>query len=82
MKWGEFASLLTGLSADSPLGRVVQIRCEDDPKVLERFTPQQRRIRNKWREKAASSVSADNMNAVLEGFKQMFIKMAGGENSG
>lgn len=34
MKWNEFASLLSGIGADSPLGRLVQIRLEDDKDVL------------------------------------------------
>ncbi len=81
MKWGEFASLLAGLSADSPLGRIVQIRCENDPKILEKFTPQQHKIRNDWREKTAKQVSAESFDSFLEAMKNTFIKMAGGEVS-
>lgn len=33
---------------DTPLGSVVSIRAEKDPKVLKRFTKEQREIRNKW----------------------------------
>lgn len=49
MTWDEFCSLLTGLSEKSPLARVVQIRLENDPKVLERFNSAQHRIRSEWR---------------------------------
>ena len=77
MKWGEFAALLSGLSADSPLGRVVAVRCEDDPKIIERFTPQQRRIRAEWRQRTAQSVSGERLNEALDFFKNMFKGMAG-----
>lgn len=82
MKWGEFASLLAGLSADSPLGRVVQIRCENDPKIIERFTPSQRRIRDEWRAKALKKVSTQSRDEALEAIKNMFISMAGGAENG
>ena len=45
MPWREFKQLLTGIGPDTPLGRIVAIRCEDDKDVLKNFTPDQRRIR-------------------------------------
>lgn len=72
MKWGEFVALLSGLSAESPLGRVVQIRCENDPKILEKFTPQQHRIRREWRQRTAQNVSDERLDEALEFFKNMF----------
>lgn len=82
MRWGEFAALLSGLSEDSPLGRIVRIRAENDPKILERFTPHQHRIRNEWRRKAALRVSAEGRDEILEILKNTFISMAGGVNNG
>lgn len=76
MKWGEFAALLAGLSADSPLGRIVRIRCENDPKTLEHFTPAQRRIRNEWKAKQAGGVSQEALDSFLENIKNVFIGMA------
>lgn len=32
MSWGEFCSLLSGLMPDTPLGQIVGIRSEKDPK--------------------------------------------------
>lgn len=78
MRWGEFAALLSGLSEDSPLGRIVRIRAENDPKILEHFTPNQHRIRNEWRRKTALKVSAKDRDEVLEMLKNTFISMAGG----
>lgn len=40
----------------TPLGRIVAIRLEDDPEVLQRYTPEQRRIRNAWRQRQAKQL--------------------------
>ena len=77
MKWGEFAALLSGLSADSPLGRVVAVRCETDPKIIEKFTPAQRRIHREWRNRRAQSVGEKQLGEALDFFKNMFKGMAG-----
>lgn len=76
MKWDEFCSLLSGLSADTPLGRVVQIRLENDKKVLEHFTSSQRKIRSKWRSRQAKNVTPQDAAEAIENFKQMFLSLA------
>lgn len=78
MKWDEFRSLLSGIGPDTPLGRIVSIRSEDDKNILKYFTKEQHRIRNEWRQRKASSVTADQMAQVLEEMKQALISMAGG----
>ena len=82
MKWDEFCALLAGLSADSPLGRIVQIRAENDPKILKNFTVHQRKIRNEWRNKKAFTVSEKSMDNALNDFKNMFISLTGGAKNG
>ncbi len=77
MKWGEFCALLSGLNADSPLGRIVQIRAENDPKILKHFTAHQKRIRSEWRNKAAANVSENARDDAVEFFKNLFISLAG-----
>lgn len=78
MPWSEFTNLVTGLLPETPLGAIVKIRSEDDPDVLKRFTPDQRAIRNKWRERQALQQldnpevlkqSMDNLSKML---KSMF----------
>ncbi len=59
MTWDEFSSLLVGLNADTPLGNLIQIRSEDDPKVLEHFTSAQHKIRNDWRSRHKAPVNTD-----------------------
>lgn len=48
MSWQEFCTLLSGLLPDTPLGKIVSIRAEKDPKVLKNFTKEQKKIRNDW----------------------------------
>lgn len=49
MSWGEFITLLSGLNSKTPLGQIVAIRSENDKEILKHYTPEQHRIRNKWR---------------------------------
>ena len=48
MSWREFSDLLSCLSADTALGRVVAIRSETDREVLKNFTKGQKEIREEW----------------------------------
>lgn len=78
MKWDEFADLIAGLGPETPLGRMVAIRSEDDKEVLKHFTKEQKRIRSEWRSRQAKAVSKEQAAAYLETIKQALIKMAGG----
>lgn len=48
MAYSDWSLLVAGLMEDTPLGRVVSIRCESDPSVLRQMTPEQRKIRSDW----------------------------------
>lgn len=78
MKWDEFRTLLVGISPETPLGRIVAIRAEENKEVLKHFTRDQRRIRSEWRRRRAQQVSVDERDKVLEALKQAFTAMAGG----
>lgn len=78
MPWSEFTNLVTGLLPETPLGAVVRIRSEDDPKMLKNFNKDQLAIRSKWRERQALrqldnpevlKKSMDNLSSML---KSMF----------
>ena len=78
MPWSEFTNLVAGLLPETPLGAIVRIRSEDDPKMLEQFNSDQIAIRSKWREKQALQQlsnhevlkqSMDNLSSML---KSMF----------
>ncbi|MCR1990141.1 bacteriophage Gp15 family protein [Blautia coccoides] len=81
MKWDEFKDMLSGLGPDTPLGRIVSIRAEDDPEILEYFSPEQKRIRMEWRTRRAKAMSQENMEGFLESMKQALIYAAGGERA-
>ena len=76
MSWDEFMTLLSGINGDTPLGRIVSIRAEKDPKVIKEFTKEEKRIYNKWRHKQAKEVSKEEFDAAMKQFEMMF-KMIG-----
>lgn len=76
MKWQEFADLLSGLSPETPLGRMVAIRSESNPDVIKNFTPDQKRIRAEWAKKSASHVTEEQMRTMLDSLKAAFIANA------
>lgn len=78
MKWMEFRTLLAGLGPETPLGRIVSIRSEEDEDILKCFTKEQRRIRNEWLKRKAQNVSQEDLDNILEHLKSTFINMAGG----
>jgi len=48
MSWSEFCSLLSGIMPDTPLGNIVSIRAEKDPKRIKEFSKDQKKIHNDW----------------------------------
>lgn len=80
MKWDEFKDMMSGLGPDTPLGRIVAIRSENDPEVLKRFGPEQKRIRMEWRTKTAKAMSQEDMDSFLESMKEALVYAAGGKS--
>lgn len=76
MQWGELSSLISGLMPDTPLGRIVEIRCENDKERLKNFTQEQLQIRSDWRNKQVINVKEIDMKAVLEQMKQALVSIA------
>lgn len=77
MKWGELSSYISGLMHDTPLGNVVSIRSETDTEIIKKMTPEQKEIRNKWRNEQANKISKEEMKQILEGFKKSLISFVG-----
>lgn len=80
MSWSEFCTLLSGIMPDTPLGRIVSIRSEKDPKVLKNFTKEQKDIRNKWILRRNEKLKEDPVayKAYLDNF-QSWCKAAFGK---
>ncbi|WFF72671.1 Gp15 family bacteriophage protein [Proteiniclasticum sp. QWL-01] len=51
MSWEEFKNLLSGLGPETALGRVINIRSEDQKDTLRHFSEGQHKIRDDWRKK-------------------------------
>lgn len=64
MSWSEFCTLLSGLMPETPLGQVVSIRSEKDPKVLKNFTKEQKKIRSDWLNRKARQRNNDKAEYV------------------
>lgn len=77
MKWAEFSALLSGISPDTVLGRIVSIRSETDKNALKQFTKEQHRIRNEWQKKRAGMRTPEDAQEMLKQLKQIFVDMAG-----
>lgn len=65
--------------ADTPLGQVVSIRAERDPKVIKSFTPDQRRIHREWRKRQADKKmeNPEQLNKDMDALAKMFAIMFG-----
>ena len=76
MSWREFAYLLSGLSGDSPLGRIVSIRAEKDPERLKQMTREEKRIRTAWLTKQAKKKPQKEVDNALDQLKRAFIALS------
>lgn len=76
MSWREFSYFINGLSGDTPLGRIVSIRAENDPEQIKQFTPEQKRIRNEYRRKQALTKTDKEVDSALDQMKTALLKMA------
>lgn len=79
MPWQEFVDLLAGLGPDTPLGRIVSIRLEDDEDTLKHFTKEQHRIRNEWQKRIAKNRTEQETEDFITAMQKALIKMAGGD---
>ncbi|MDO5293310.1 MAG: Gp15 family bacteriophage protein [bacterium] len=77
LSYSEFASLLSGLMNDTPLGTIVGIRSEKDPKVIKDFTDEQKKIRSEWilKRNAKINENPEQYNAYWETMQKAFKEM-------
>lgn len=80
MTWDEFSTLLSGLNADTPLGNIVTIRSEKDPKKIKEFSAEQKRIRNEYISRRNKKLKSDKLDDIqlteLKGIEAAFKAMA------
>ena len=68
--------MLAGLDAETPLGRIVSVRSENNAETLKNFTPEMKQIRSQWRTRQTKEIQQldpehydkvfDNMSAMLQ----------------
>lgn len=76
MTWDEFTTLLSGLNGETPLGNVVSIRSEKDPKRIKEFTKEQKRIHRDWQRKQAENMTREEYDEAMKMFSNLFRGMA------
>lgn len=65
---------------DTPLGRVVWARSENNEDMLKSFTPEQKQIRQEWRDfqyQSATKISEEEQRKQIDMFEKMFESMFG-----
>lgn len=75
MSWDEFRSLLSGISPETALGRVVAIRAETDENVIKNFTYEQKRIYDSWNRSTAKKMSEKKYESEMENLEKMFAAL-------
>lgn len=76
VSWDEFKSLLGGISPETPLGRIVAIRSENDKNTLKHFTKDQKRIRDAWRNRKAKAMKPETYEQEMVYLEQMMAALA------
>lgn len=73
ISWSEVRMLISGLLPDTPLGKVIQIRAEDNKETLKHFTPDMLKIRNDWRNRLAKDKLKDEdaLNKTFDNMEKM-----------
>lgn len=78
MTFSEFSTLLSGIMPETPLGKVVEIRAEEDKDMLKNFNSEQHRVRNEWRSRynpvleLSEEEKEEQITEIQELFKNMF----------
>lgn len=79
MTWSEFSALLKGIMPETPLGKIVSIRSEEDKDMLKNFTKEQHKIRNDWRNKVnpIRDMSEGEKEEEIKKVQEIFAKAFG-----
>lgn len=81
LSYQEWSKLVSGLMDNTPLGRVVTVRGEQDPKVIAQMSPWQRNIRYEWQSFMASKAAEkprEELREQMANLERMLAKAFGG----
>ena len=85
LPYPEWSKLVGGLMDDTPLGRVVSVRGERDPKVISGMNAWQKSIRSDWRAFLASRQEKqrpENLKDQMAALERMLAQAFGGGTNG
>lgn len=73
ISWSEVRMLISGLLPETPLGKVIQIRSENNKEMLKNYTPEMHKIRNDWRNRIAKDKLKDEdaLNRTFDNMEKM-----------
>lgn len=81
MPYSEFSTLLAGIRGETPLGRIIRIRLEDDKDVLKNFTPEMRKIRRDWQSRIAKKMVEEDPQGVRQQLRELQMAFKAAYNS-
>lgn len=79
LSYSDWAKLVSGLMNDTPLGKVIEIRSEDDPDIIKNMNADQLAIRNRWQEFCNSQITytEEDMRKQSEMLEKMMASLFG-----
>ena len=79
ISWSEVKMLISGLLGNTPLGKVIEIRSENNKDMLKNFTPEMHKIRNDWRNRLAKNKLNDkeSLDRTFENMEKLMEVMFG-----
>lgn len=79
MSYSDWAKLVSGLMNDTPLGKVIEIRCEDDAEIIKNMNDDQLKIRRDWQDFINSHItySEEDMQKQSEMLEKMMASLFG-----
>lgn len=73
LHYSDWAKMVSGLMEDTPLGRVVSIRCEQDRDIIKNMSPAQLALRREWEEFRAKKIMQSP--AQMQDYKQQLAAL-------
>lgn len=81
LSYPEWSKLVSGLMDNTPLGRVVAVRGEQDRKMIAQMSSWQRKIRSEWQAFVATKAAKrpeSELRAQMASLEKMLAKAFGG----
>ena len=71
LPYEEWSKLVSGLMDNTPLGKIVSIRGETDPKIVAQMNPWQRQIRASWQSFLASKAKEKPRQQLMQQMNEL-----------